>query len=164
MRYARTAPSTMPITVAPTMPIAETWIVRQSPSERRLRLSQIEAQSKLASRVMRSTQGRRAPRAAPLNAMCLAALRRGILADRVLELRALPRHVAEERGPIAFRRVGLEDRRELVAILHGLDRGVHPLAHRRVALADADTPRNVEELVVRQLQCRVLSRDPEDER
>src|SRR3954469_25974210 len=142
MRYARIAPSTRPIAVAMTIPITETWIVRQSPSASKPRLSQIADHSKLASRLIQragaAARRRPLPRQSCLRAR---AVRRQVLADRVAEVRlALARNVVVEARPELLRHVRVQDARELVAALHVLDRGVHPLVHRRVALADADPP------------------------
>src|SRR3954447_8970376 len=120
MRYARTAPSTSPIAVARTIPITETWIVRQSPSASRPRLSQIADQSKLASRLIEregaAARRRPLPRQSVLRARAVG---RQILADRVAEVRlALARHVVVEARPELLRHVGVQDRSELVAVLH----------------------------------------------
>src|SRR6266498_3514545 len=145
------------------MPMTDTWIVRQRPSARTPRLSQMADQSKLASRVIRSGSGRPRNARPPRSRALLAALRSRVPADGVLEVRPLARHVAEERRPVLLRHVALEDARELVAIAHVPDHGVDVVVHRLVPLADPDAPRHGEELVVRQLQCRVLAGNADQE-
>src|SRR3954452_1696835 len=166
VRYARIAPSTRPIAVAMTIPIAETWIVRQSPSASRPRLSQIADHSKLASTLIQRA-GAAARRRPPPRQSCLRAraVGRQVLADGVGEERLpLARHVVVEGRPELLRHVRVQDRSELVAVLHVLQRRVHPLACRLVALADADAPGDVQELVVRELERVVERRDADDER
>src|ERR1044071_7898272 len=144
MRLARIAPRTIPITVAPAIAMSETSTVRQRPSASVPRLSQITAQSNAASQVMSTRERPRLPRPLPGQYVLRArAVGRQVLADGVLERRlALTRHVVVERRPEPLRHVRVEDPHELVAALHVVDRRVHPLVHRRVALADADAPRD----------------------
>src|SRR5260221_14642254 len=111
MRCARIAPSTMPITVAPTMPMTETWTVRQRPSASTPRLSQIADQSNAASKVTSRWEQPPLPRLLPLQ-RCLGsrAVGRKVLADRIRERRlSLARDVVVERRPEPLGDVGVQD-------------------------------------------------------
>src|SRR5919197_5893401 len=157
-RCARAAPSTSPIANAPTMPRNATSSVRASPCASSPRLSQITDQSKAASTI-RKRRGRPSFARPPSETTPLRANRFRHRPSRVPEAVFRPRNVVHELPVEERRRVPLQDLRELVPLLHPRERGVDPACHDGLVLADPDPPRDLEELVRRQLERLVLRRD-----
>src|SRR6266545_8095059 len=148
IRCARMAPSTRPIAVATAIPSSETSIVRFSPSSRAWWYCQMTDHSKLARRFIGSRERPRHRGRSPRIRSDAGAIRRKVLAHRVGETRLpLARDVVVEAGPEPLGGVVVQDLHELVAGLHEPQRRVDPVVHRRVTLADADAPRDVQELV-----------------
>src|SRR6266545_3010485 len=160
----------MPITSAPPIAIAETSSVSRSPSRKSGKWSARNDHSKLT----RSAIGGFwiSGRALAFGARPLLArmpLRAdvdgvGLRGRRELEARSRPGHVPLEVVEETLGDVALEDLHELVLRLHPRENRVDPLLRRAVALADADSPRNGEELVLRHPRVLVLGGEAEQER
>src|SRR6266508_3737177 len=164
MRCARAAPSTSPIPNAPAMPIAETFSVLSSPSTNSERCSQRKCQSMLARIVIAETGAAASRAAAPLQRLGGGAVRRRVAVHRVAEALAGPRDVRGEVVDERLRRILLQrDLEEEVPGLEAAQRRIDPGPRHGVALADADPPRDREELVLGQSQVAILRGDAEQE-